>query len=99
MDYGHFEGFDDRHGRSGLHPGRLSLKKDRTALAILVFAFAASAFSMTSCGSPGAPVAPSLGLPAQVEDLAAARTGNSVQLTWTMPGRTTDRILLKHPSP
>jgi hypothetical protein len=99
MDYRHFEGFDDRDARSGLHPGGLSLKKDRTALAILAFAFAASAFSMTSCGSPGAPVAPSLRLPAQVEDLAAARTGNSVQLTWTMPTRTTDRILLKHPVP
>lgn len=59
----------------------------------------AVAFSMMGCGSPGAPVAPSLKLPTPVEDLAAARTGNSVQLSWTMPTRSTDRILLKHSIP
>ena len=47
------------------------------------------------CGTPGAPMPPSLKLPAPVGDLAAVRTGNQVSLTWTMPTRNTDKLLLK----
>ena len=46
---------------------------------------------------PGAPQPPSLNLPQTVADLQAARTGNQVDLRWTMPRRSTDQILLKEP--
>jgi len=49
----------------------------------------------TGCGTPGAPQPPSLNLPERVTDLAALRTGNQVSLTWTMPLRNTDKLLLK----
>ena len=51
------------------------------------------------CGAPAAPAAPSLNLPNPAENLSAARIGNSVHLAWTMPTRTTDRVVLKHPIP
>ncbi|HEU5352589.1 MAG TPA: hypothetical protein VFU55_13420 [Terracidiphilus sp.] len=49
------------------------------------------------CGTPGAPQPPSLRLPQRVADLAAVRTGDQVTLTWTMPQRNTDKLLLKGP--
>jgi len=56
--------------------------------------FAASA-ALAGCGMPGAPQPPSLDLPARITDLAAVRTGDQVALTWTMPVRNTDKLLLK----
>ena len=53
------------------------------------------ALLLGGCGNPGAPEPPSLMLPAPVQDLAALRTGNTVALTWTMSGHTTDKLLLK----
>jgi hypothetical protein len=49
----------------------------------------------SGCGTPGAPLPPSLKLPDPVTDLAAARTGNQVSLSWTMPKKNTDKMLLK----
>jgi hypothetical protein len=49
----------------------------------------------SGCGTPGAPLPPSLNLPDVVGDLAATRVGNQVSLTWTMPRRNTDRMPLK----
>ena len=57
--------------------------------AALVFA------GLTGCGLPGAPQPPSLNLPDRVTDLSAVRTGNQVSLTWTMPKKNTDKLLLK----
>ncbi len=48
-----------------------------------------------ACGNPGSPLPPSLMLPQPVTDLQAERTGDVVNLRWTMPRRTTDRLLLK----
>src|SRR5579883_1336901 len=50
---------------------------------------------MAGCGLPSAPLPPSLKLPEPVTDLTALRYGNDVHLHWTMPRRTTDRVLLK----
>jgi len=50
---------------------------------------------LAGCGMPGAPLPPSLNLPDRVTDLSAVRTGNDVALTWTMPGKNTDKTLLK----
>lgn len=41
-----------------------------------------------------APQPPSLKLPQRVRDLAAQRTGDQVDLRWTMPRRATDNVLL-----
>jgi hypothetical protein len=49
---------------------------------------------MAGCGMVAAPVPPSLKLPQPVDDLTAQRTGNEVALHWTMPKRTTDKVLL-----
>jgi hypothetical protein len=46
---------------------------------------------------PGAPQPPSLNLPDRVTDLSAERSGDRVTLTWTMPKRNTDKLLLKGP--
>jgi hypothetical protein len=51
--------------------------------------------ALAGCGTPGAPLPPSLYLPDPVTNLAATRTGNQVALTWTMPKRNTDKLLLK----
>jgi hypothetical protein len=49
----------------------------------------------SGCGTPGAPQPPSLKLPDPVTDLTAVRTGSQVSLTWTMPRKNTDKLLLK----
>jgi hypothetical protein len=53
--------------------------------------------ALTACGVPGAPAAPSLGIPKPVSDLQAARKGDSVTLTWTAPVDTTDGELIRKP--
>jgi len=50
---------------------------------------------LSGCGLPGAPLPPSLNLPDRVTNLRASRSGNQVSLTWTMPKKTTDKVLLK----
>ena len=50
---------------------------------------------MAGCGLPSAPLPPSLKLPEPVADLTAVRYGDDVHLHWTMPKRTTDKVLLK----
>jgi hypothetical protein len=54
----------------------------------------AMALLVAGCGTPGAPLPPSLNLPEPVSDLEASRAGNQVTLTWTMPKRNTDKLLL-----
>jgi hypothetical protein len=49
------------------------------------------------CGTPSAPLPPSLKLPEPVTDLNAIRHGDEVLLHWTMPKRTTDKVILKGP--
>jgi len=53
--------------------------------------------ALSGCGTPGAPQPPSLNLPEPVTDLSATRTGNQVALSWTVPRRTTDKLILKDP--
>jgi len=53
------------------------------------------AIALAGCGMPGAPLPPSLNLPVPVTDLSAVRTGGQVALVWTMPTKTTDKVLLK----
>jgi hypothetical protein len=46
------------------------------------------------CASPGPPRAPSLHLPQRVTDLAATRSGNTVELRFTVPRLSTDKLPL-----
>lgn len=50
---------------------------------------------LAGCGMPAAPLPPSLNLPSPITDLDAVRTGDRVRLTWTMPRKNTDKLLLK----
>ncbi len=50
---------------------------------------------LCACGNPGSPLPPSLKLPDPVVDLHADRLGDMVTLHWTMPRRSTDRLLLQ----
>ena len=49
-----------------------------------------------ACGTPGAPQPPSLNLAQPVTDLKAVRTGDEVELTWTVPTETTDGAKFRH---
>ena len=55
----------------------------------------ALAVGLAGCGTEAAPQPPSLDLPDHVTNLDATRTGNEVRLTWTMPKKNTDKLLLK----
>ena len=54
---------------------------------------------LTACGAPGPPLPPSLELPQPVTDLRAARKGDKVFLTWTVPSKTTDLQNVRHLGP
>lgn len=51
---------------------------------------------LTGCASIGPPMPPELELPRAPTDLKAARKGNKVTLTWTIPGRTTERQRVRY---
>jgi hypothetical protein len=51
---------------------------------------------LSGCASIGPPEAPSLELPKPPTDLRAARKGDKVTLTWTVPARTTDRQSVRY---
>jgi len=55
----------------------------------------AAGLLLAGCGTPGAPQPPSLNLPGRVTGLVANRTGDQISLTWTMPKKNTDKLLLK----
>ena len=62
----------------------------RLCLPALVLAF------VSGCGTPGPPQPPSLNLSKPVSDLKAARTGNQIVLSWTVPTETTDGATFRH---
>jgi hypothetical protein len=64
-----------------------------TLVALAAAMVAATAF--TGCGTPGAPLPPSLKLPDPVTNLSAVRTGDQVALAWTMPRKNTDKLPIK----
>lgn len=62
---------------------------------IAIASLSVAGTALAGCGMPGAPQPPSLNLPNRVTNLAAVRTGDQVALTWKMPIRNTDKMLLK----
>src|SRR5579863_3617356 len=51
---------------------------------------------LSGCASIGPPEAPSLELPKPPTDLKAARKGDKVTLTWTIPSRTMERQTVRY---
>ena len=74
---------------------RLLQMSGRTRRAVLALVSLFSGVALAGCGMPGAPQPPSLDLPERVGDLSAVRTGRQVTLTWHMPKRDTDKLLLR----
>ncbi len=74
-------------------PDRLGLRARVAAIPLAICA----ALALVGCGTPGAPLPPSLDLANPVTNLAAERAGDTVTLTWTMPRRNTDKMILKAP--
>ena len=75
---------------------------ERRGVHVALFALAvgiAAATALTGCGTPGAPLPPSLKLPDPVTNLSAMRTGDQVTLTWTMPRKNTDKLLIQSDIP
>lgn len=56
----------------------------------------AGLIGLTGCASIGPPLPPSLELPKRPSDLRAARKGDRVMLTWTIPTRTMDRQSVRY---
>ncbi len=54
---------------------------------------------LASCGTPGIPEPPSLELARPVTDLRAARKGNAVHLSWSVPEITEDHQTFRHVGP
>ncbi|MFZ0294197.1 MAG: fibronectin type III domain-containing protein [Candidatus Sulfotelmatobacter sp.] len=67
---------------------KLSLGRLLLALGALI--------ALSGCASIGPPEAPSLELPKPPTDLHAARKGDKVTFTWTIPQRTTDRQSVRY---
>jgi hypothetical protein len=65
------------------------------ALPFALTALLATGLALSGCGTPAAPQPPSLNLPDRVTDLSAVRAGSQVSLTWTMPRKNTDKLLLE----
>ena len=67
----------------------------RPAVALFAFFSLAGTTVFLGCASPGAPRPPSLHLPQPVRDLVATRSGDDVQLRFTVPSETTDGLPLR----
>jgi hypothetical protein len=70
-------------------------RNQRARAPFFFISFAAVLPFLAGCGMVAPPQPPSLYLPQPATDLTATRVGNDVHLHWTMPKRTTDRVLLK----
>jgi hypothetical protein len=82
---------------NAMRSARIVIRQLRRIAQIPVVFATLAAMLVTGCGMPGAPLAPSLNLPDRVGNLAAVRNGDQVALTWKMPVRNTDKVLLKGP--
>src|SRR5262249_40015346 len=55
------------------------------------------AFALAGCGTPGAPLPPSLGIPKPVENLRAARKGDRLRLPWWAPTEPPEGKVVRNP--
>jgi hypothetical protein len=61
---------------------------------VLLAGLALGTVFLGGCASPGPPRAPSLHLPEPVADLVASRSGNAIELRFTVPHLSTDKLPL-----
>jgi hypothetical protein len=73
----------------------LSHRSGRLASPSLRYLALIASFTLAGCASPGPPHAPSLNLPQPVRDLTANRVGNAVELHFTVPSRSPDKLPLR----
>jgi hypothetical protein len=74
----------------------MSHRSDRRTTSLLIrCAVFAAVLPIIGCASPGPPRAPTLNLPEPVRDLTVDRIGNTVELHFTAPTRTTDKLPLQ----
>jgi hypothetical protein len=66
----------------------------RTPVLLIIFLVVVT---LCGCGTPGAPLPPSFGIPKPVSDLKAVRKGDHVTVTWSTPEETTDGELMRKP--
>ena len=63
--------------------------------AFLGYLALSAALTLVGCASPGPPQSPSLKLPQPVRDLTAQRIGNIVEVRFTLPANSTDKLPLR----
>jgi hypothetical protein len=63
---------------------------------LLFYAVICVSLLLWGCGTPGLPQPPSLNLAKPVSDLRAVRTGDQVELAWTIPTETSDHANFRH---
>jgi hypothetical protein len=80
----------------GIRAHRLSLcvlphlSLDFRVLIFVTIAWISAALIAAGCGAPGEPTPPSPLIPVPITDLAATQAGDGVQLTFTLPSKTTN---------
>jgi hypothetical protein len=72
-------------------------RRRRSLAPFLAASTSLGALFVIGCASPTPPRAPSLNLPQLVTDLSASRIGNTVELRYTLPHLSTDRLPLFDP--
>src|SRR5437899_7372117 len=87
----------DRSLRSGRSEGCALRVTLHFPMRVSLFLFCLTLLAITGCGTPGAPLPPSVGIPKPVSDLHATRKGANVTLTWSAPTDTTDGELIRKP--
>ena len=70
-------------------------RNERTATLLIRGVALGAVLAAIGCASPGPPRAPSLNLPELVRDLTVTRIGNTVELHFTAPSRSTDKLPLR----
>jgi len=77
----------------------LSRRSGRSTVLNLGYLSLSAALILSGCASPAPPQSPSLKLPQPVRDLSASRVGNTVELRFTPPANSTDKLALRGPTP
>ncbi len=70
-------------------------RRHRSASVTALYLALSATLMLIGCASPGPPRAPSLKLPQPVRDLTVTRVGDTVELHFTAPANSTDKLPLR----